>query len=240
MNSVCIATYNGERYLRGQLESILKQLSRDDELIISDDNSKDSTLDIVRSFNDNRIRIVKGPAKGHPRYNFENALRHCKGDFVFLCDQDDLWMDNKVEVFSEHLNDNDLVVSDCSIIDDKGNERVASFQSLKSPKQLGFWRNLINNHYLGCCMAFRRELLDIILPFPGNIAQHDIWIGLCAEAFNKRIRFIPERLMGYRRYDQNFSHGTKGYSKIYKVSYRLYFVYTIYKRKLQLRGKLKK
>ena len=230
MISVCIATYNGEKYIKNQIKSVLSQLGRDDEIIISDDHSTDSTKDILYAFCDDRIKIFEGPAKGHPRYNFENALTHCTGDYIFLCDQDDLWEPNKVEVFVEHLRNNALVVSDCSVIDGVGNLILDSFQSLKSPNQYGFWNNLAHNHYLGCCMAFRRELLDIVMPFPPRIAQHDIWIGLCAEFYKKKITFIPDRLMKYRRYDGNFSHDSHDYGIAFKLYYRLYFIIQILRR----------
>lgn len=239
MISVCMATYNGERYLRGQVSSIIKQLGTDDEIVVSDDKSTDSTLEIVRSFNDSRIRIVEGPAMGHPRYNFENALNHCKGDYIFLCDQDDVWNDNKVKVFMEFLNTHDLVVSDCSVIDGTGHEIAPSFQAEKPSIQYGFWNNLVKNHYLGCCMAFRKELLGVILPFPSKISQHDIWIGLCAEAFDFKIRFIPDKLMGYRRYDNNFSQGSTDFSLYFKLSSRAYFCLMIMKRKIKILSKCK-
>ena len=230
MVSVCIATYNGEKFITRQIESILPQLEEDDEVIVSDDKSSDATLGILNFFNSKKIKIINGPAKGHPRYNFENALKNCKGDYIFLCDQDDEWEPNKVSVFLQYLKNNDLVISDCTVIDGNGIVLSSSFQSLKKKNQYGFWNNLINNHYLGCCMAFRRELLNVVLPFPEKIAQHDIWIGLCADAFRLKVKFLPEKLMKYRRYDNNFSQGSEGYGLWYKVSYRLYFLYEILKR----------
>ncbi|MDE5758415.1 MAG: glycosyltransferase, partial [Allobaculum sp.] len=92
MISVCIATYNGERYIETQIRSILDQLNEDDEIIISDDSSTDRTLDIIRSLNDSRIKLFAGN-KFHSRtFNFENALKQATGDFIFLSDQDDIWL----------------------------------------------------------------------------------------------------------------------------------------------------
>ena len=232
MISVCMATYNGSRFIKEQIKSILPQLGSNDELIISDDNSSDDTLSIISSFNDGRIHVFKGPAKGHPRFNFENGLKHCKGDYIFLCDQDDIWIPNKVEVFCHYLHDYDLVISDCFIINADGEIVVDSFFNGNINHRKGFFKNLINNHYLGCCMAFNRKLLNDVLPFPIKIAQHDIWIGLCAEILNMKIAFIPYKLMKYRRYDGNFSfNGFSGGSKnrvSYKIIYRLYFlVYSV-------------
>lgn len=234
MISVCIATYNGARFVREQIESILPQLEKSDEIVVSDDGSKDETLSILHSFNDARIKILSGPCKGHPRYNFENGLKHCNGDFIFLCDQDDIWEPNKVEVFMRYLKDHNLVVSNCYVVDADNNIIRDSYFNLDNYKYNGYLKNLISNHYLGCCMAFDRNLLSIVLPFPTYIALHDIWIGLCAEIFKMKILFIPDKLMRYRRYDGNFSfNGVVGSSKLsisYRICYRVYFVYKTFTR----------
>ena len=97
MISVCIATYNGEKYIKQQLLSILKQIKVNDEIIISDDHSTDKTFNIIKSFNDTRIKFfLNNKGKGYTR-NFENALEKAHGDIIFLSDQDDIWIDNKVE-----------------------------------------------------------------------------------------------------------------------------------------------
>lgn len=225
MISVCIATYNGERFIRGQIESILPQLKAEDELVISDDCSKDQTLDIIKSYNDSRIKIFEGPAKGHPRYNFENGLNHCKGDYIFLCDQDDLWEDKRVSTFLYYLNVYDLVVCDCTIVDENNNVVKSSFMERRPSKRRGFFSNLIANHYIGCCMAFRRNLLEDVLPFPPNIAQHDMWIGLCAEYLDYRILFIKDKLTRYRRYGENFSQDNLG--TLVRIKYRIYLLIQI-------------
>ena len=96
MISVCIATYNGEKYIKEQLDSIIPQLGHEDEIVISDDGSSDSTLDIINSINDERIRITVNQGKHGVNSNFNNALLHAKGDFIFLADQDDIWLSGKV------------------------------------------------------------------------------------------------------------------------------------------------
>mgnify|MGYP003392825684 CR=1 FL=1 len=96
MISVCIATYNGEKYIGEQIASILKQLNANDEVIISDDGSTDATLSIIKTFQDPRIRVILGPQKHSPTLNFENVLHHAQGDYIFLSDQDDVWKTNKV------------------------------------------------------------------------------------------------------------------------------------------------
>lgn len=95
MISVCMAAYNGEKYIKEQLLSILKQIGPNDEVVISDDGSKDRTKDIVDSLNDKRIRYVENKNKHGFTHNFENALQIAQGDYIFLADQDDIWRDDK-------------------------------------------------------------------------------------------------------------------------------------------------
>lgn len=100
MISVCMAAYNGEKYIKDQLSSILKQIGPNDEVVISDDGSKDKTKNIVDSLNDTRIRYVENRNKHGFTHNFENALRLAQGDYIFLADQDDIWLDNKEENYA--------------------------------------------------------------------------------------------------------------------------------------------
>ena len=100
MISVCVAAFNGEKYIEEQILSVLRNLDSQDEIIISDDGSSDRTRRIVDDLaeKDRRIRIIDGPRKGLIK-NFENAIVHSKGDIIFLCDQDDVWKDNKVKQY---------------------------------------------------------------------------------------------------------------------------------------------
>ncbi|MCD8291094.1 MAG: glycosyltransferase, partial [Prevotella sp.] len=95
--SVCIATYNGEKYIEEQIRSILSQLSDNDEVIISDDGSHDQTLSLIQSIGDKRIKIFQNEGRHGFKYNFENTLKKVQGDYIFLCDQDDVWLPNKVQ-----------------------------------------------------------------------------------------------------------------------------------------------
>ena len=120
MISVCIATYNGEKYIFEQISSILSQLGKDDEVIISDDGSTDDTIKIIESICDNRVRLLINNGKHGFVSNFEKALMKSKGDFIFLSDQDDIWKSNKVQVVLKSLNKYDLVVHDADLIDGNG------------------------------------------------------------------------------------------------------------------------
>lgn len=207
MISVCMATHNGEEYIKEQVESILKQLSEDDELIISDDGSIDSTLDIIKSFEDCRIKVYpqKSPKGLHGHeyatLNFENALAHAKGNFVFLSDQDDVWAGNKVSTCMKYLQEYDYVVSDAYVTDSELN--VVSDTRFTKEEKVHFNKYLavvLSTPYQGSCAAFNRRVLDKALPFPKGIQSHDRWIGNVA-AFYFRYRIIPEKLIYYRRHE---------------------------------------
>lgn len=232
MISVCIATYNGARYIGEQLASILKQLSAEDEVVVSDDGSTDGTLDIVRSLNDRRIRIVDGPRRHSPTLNFEWALRNAKGEYVFLADQDDVWLEGKVRRCMEELQKCDCVVSDAKVTDSCLNTTSESLFKLMHVRRGRLSNLLWRNGYTGCCMAFRREVLSKALPFPTDIPMHDIWIGNVA-AFCGRLRFIDDRLLLFRRHDATASCNGKGssYSLWQKLSFRWHTLKNIVKLK---------
>lgn len=202
--SVAMTTYNGEKYVEEQVKTILKSLREVDELIISDDGSTDNTLEIIRSIEDKRIKLIDGPKKGL-KQNFNNAIKNSTGDIIFLSDQDDIWMENKVEeVLKEFENENIILIQhDAVVIDENNNTIYESFAKHRKVKN-GIIKNLIKNSYHGCCIAFRKELKKEILPIPENIYLHDEWIGLVAE-LNGKTKFIDKKLIKYRRHSSNTS-----------------------------------
>jgi len=199
-----MATYNGAQHIEKQLSSILKNLDDNDEVVISDDNSSDKTLAIVNGFADDRIKIVLNAPdnRGHVT-NFENALKHAKGDYLFLSDQDDIWYDNKVNRMIAALEKHDLVVCDCRVVDGEMKLLNESFYELLSSGS-GLLKNFIKNTYLGCCMAFNRKVLEKALPFPKDIVSHDTWLGLVGELVGS-CYFMPEKLQYFIRHGTNFS-----------------------------------
>ncbi len=236
MISVCIATYNGARYIAEQLASILKQLSAEDEVVVSDDGSTDGTIDIVRSLNDRRIRIVDGPRRHSPTLNFEWALRNAKGEYIFLADQDDVWLEGKVTRCVEELQMCDCVVSDARVTDSLLNTTSESLFQLMHVRRGRLSNLLWRNGYTGCCMAFKREVLSKALPFPTDIPMHDIWIGNVA-AFCGRLHFINDRLLLFRRHDAAASCNGKRstYSLWQKLSFRWHTLKNIVKLKTGIR-----
>ena len=186
MISVCIATYNGETYIREQIASILPQLSAEDEVIVSDDASTDTTIHILVGFNDKRIKILRHEPLVTVKYpfaritsNFHNALLHASGDVVFLCDQDDVWLPEKVKTVLREMGDASLIVHNCQLVDDDGRVLISSyFDYIKLSAAI--FDNLIHCSFLGCCIAIRKELLKKMLPFPTMQIHHDLWLGVLA------------------------------------------------------------
>jgi glycosyltransferase involved in cell wall biosynthesis len=202
--SVCIATYNGAKYIKEQLTSILTQLNDDAEIIISDDSSTDNTIQIIKALQDKRIVVYPNQKFSNAIFNFENALKHCHGDFIFLADQDDVWLPGRVNKILAFVNDYDLIVSDCKVVNENLEILEESYFSTVNARP-GLFRNLMRTSpYVGCCMAFKRKVLEKALPFPENIAMHDFWIAMLSEALFK-IKFIYEPLLLYRRHASNLS-----------------------------------
>jgi len=209
MISVCIATYNGEKYIKEQINSILYQLEENDEIIVSDDGSTDKTLEIIKELNDKRIKIFyNNGLKGHT-YNFESALTHSSGDYIFFSDQDDVWLPNKVRIMSEYLKKYSAVFSDAVVVDEYLNTIKPSFFQLRNSGK-GVFKNFYKNSYFGFGMAFNKDLLHFALPFPVQKEMgHDMILGFIANMKNSII-FIDDKLTLYRRHDMSVTRlGTK-------------------------------
>ena len=228
MISVCIATHNGGEYIKEQIDSILCQLSKEDEIVISDDGSDDSTLDILNLYKDPRIKILRYKhdisymrSADYTTHNFENALLHAQGEYIFLSDQDDIWLPNKVEIMKAKLQDNGLVVSDCVVVDSKLNVIHPSYFTIHRTKK-GILNNLCINAFHGACMAFRKEILDQAIPFPHSNVGHDFWLGLIATHYYS-VEFIDQPLILYRRHSNTVSPSAKGSTLpiAYRIKYRL-------------------
>jgi glycosyltransferase involved in cell wall biosynthesis len=225
MVSVCMTVHNGAAFLRPQVESILSQLAANDELIVSDDGSADESLEILNSFNAPQIKILPNRKFGSPSKNFEYGLSQCQGDILFLADQDDVWHAQKIKLMKQALVSCDLAVCDCRVVDKDLNVIQASFFQANRAKE-GLVRNFVKNSFMGCCMAFRKEVLEKAIPFPQNIGMHDQWIGLVAQKYFK-VKFIPQALVDYRRHDKNFS--STGNKSIHSLEKKIFSRYQLAK-----------
>ena len=232
MISICITTFNGAPYIKEQLESIISQLSSNDEIIISDDGSTDHTEEIIRSIDSPLIHFYKNRGEHGYTPNFENALKLAKGDYIFIADQDDIWVHDKVQICVSLLSKYSMVVSDAILINKQGETIGNSFFSLRKPYK-SLWGNLLKFGYLGCCIACRKEVIDKALPFPKNHKKctHDNWLFLVAKVFFN-VYITNQKLILYRRHDNNTSEGglNKTTSTFFKISYRIYLIGHIIKR----------
>lgn len=247
MISVAMATYNGEKYLQPQLDSILKQLSENDELVISDNYSTDKTREIIEAYNDKRIHLLRfSPSQKLLRTrhgkeknitnNFENAIKNCKGDYIFFADQDDVWKENKISTMMEYLKTYDLVMCNATTID--GNDTVLMEKLYpKNPLQKG----ILSFRARGCLLGMSRRLITAFLPIPKTIVSHDLWAGIIAE-FMHSYYFIDEPLILHRRNIGNASTDVSQKSQntlFYKIYYRInLLVNALFRIYIERRGKI--
>lgn len=229
--SVAMATYNGEKYIEEQIKSILMNLEANDELIISDDGSTDNTIKIITEIikKDSRIKLLNGPKKG-VKQNFANAINNCTGEYIFLTDQDDVWIENKVDkvLYCFQKEECTLIVHDAEIVDENLNEIEKSFFKFRNSGK-GILKNIWKNTYIGCCMTFKSEIKKHILPIPNNIEMHDQWIGIINEIYGKSY-FLNEKLIKYRRHLNNVSQ-MKHYPINKMIKNRSIFIKELMKRK---------
>ena len=218
-----MAVYNGEKYMRRQIESILPQLDENDELVLSLDPSDDASGDIAAEFaaGDSRVRVIGGPGEGAIK-NFENVLRHVMGDYIFLSDQDDVWDREKVSACISELGKEGVlaVVHDAIVTDEELN--MSDWTFFHGGFYSGIFKNIVRNRYIGCCMAFKRELLDYSLPFPEKLPMHDQWLGIAAKKFGGVV-FIDKPLIKYRRH-QDAATGQKKASFFTQIRWRLQII----------------
>jgi glycosyltransferase involved in cell wall biosynthesis len=201
-----MATYNGAKYISTQLNSILSQLKLEDEIIIIDDCSTDDTVNIINQINDKRIILIHNPQNFGVVYSFNKALTMVNGDIVFLSDQDDEWMNNKVEFILDFFKteDIDLIVHDAIIVSQE--KKIYKSLSAFAKSRAGFFYNVYSNTFTGCCMAFRTSILKKILPIPTyNGVYHDAWIGILSELYRFKVKFIQIPLIQWNRHENNTS-----------------------------------
>jgi GT2 family glycosyltransferase len=228
--SVCMAAYNGERYITEQLQSILSQLAEEDEVIVVDDASTDGTRQCVRSLQDKRIQIIEHTLNLGVSPTFEDAIRATSNSIIFLSDQDDVWVSNKVHEVMMVFNSDPrvtLITSDNSLIDVDGNVIKESYFMPMGGFSSGFLANLIHNRYGGCNMAFRASILSEILPLPRNYGVlHDVWIGMRNLMSGGKTHYIDKVLVVNRRHDNTVTGKRLSYAE--RVRVRINLLYALF------------
>jgi glycosyltransferase involved in cell wall biosynthesis len=202
--SVVMATYNGEQYLRAQLNSILSQTIPPKEIIVVDDASSDTTVEIVKSYaaNDNRFRLfINEQNIGYIR-SFEKGMLAADATLIALSDQDDIWMSHKLETLVTQMGSSIAVYSDSILVDATGATIGKKMSDIKN--QLTYNNCLmytIGAWAPGHAMLFRKELVEKCKPFP-TIVTHDFWLGFIASC-NGGIKYVNEVLVQYRQHTAN-------------------------------------
>jgi glycosyltransferase involved in cell wall biosynthesis len=204
--SVCMAAYNGSRYIEDQIRSILDDLGMNDELIVVDDRSKDDTADLVEAMDDPRIRFHRSPEnRGYVR-TFSKAAEMARGEYIFLADQDDIWVAGRTELLIRELRDHAVVAGNVAIF---GGPPVPADWSLRGRDSSRGIRNIVGTlvgyrPYYGCAMGFRRDFADVVLPMPKHLYEsHDLWIALVAN-MAREMQHVEEPPVLYRRlHDDN-------------------------------------
>ncbi len=214
--SIAMATYNGGRFVAEQLRSLAGQELPPTELVVTDDGSTDGTPDLIEAFAASapfEIRVHRNAGRLGVLRNFEKALSLCRGDIVFLSDQDDMWLPDKirtvVEAFDAHPEAlvilNDKIITDEALVP-SGTTMLTNIRGFGSPDSC---------FVAGCCAAFRRQWLDFALPIPEGPPAHDSWLLGLAHRLGK-VRIIERPLQFYRRHSENVSQNS--YSAGRKVS----------------------
>ncbi len=214
--SILLATYNGEKYLKEQLDSILRQTTTNWHLYIHDDNSTDDTVHIIKEF------ISRYPEKmthfddeisfGSALANFGYLMEKVSSEHLMFCDQDDVWKRDKIEITLEQMKEAErlyhdkpiLVHTDLEVVDEKLNSidnSLMHYQNL-NPAKKSFSNLVIQNNITGCTVMINRALADMALPIPREAVMHDWWIALVASAFGE-IVFVPASTICYRQHSAN-------------------------------------
>ena len=205
-----MATFNGERFVREQIESILAQSVQDFELVICDDASTDKTWGILREFaeKDSRVRIYRNGKNLGFKKNFEHAIRLCKADFVALSDQDDIWYPVHLHVLLTNIGHHVLCAGDADMVDENNvatGERLSyadGFQLIPPMEKL-LWRLMfVMNPLQGASMLLRKDFLERILPIPSWISTHDRYFAACACCDTGPV-YVPRPITRYRQHGDN-------------------------------------
>lgn len=205
MVSIAMCTYNGEEFIGKQIQSILSQTHSNIELVIVDDKSSDRTIEIIETLEakDKRIRLHKNQENIGFNKNFEKAIRLCSGDFIAISDQDDIWLPNKIERLLASLGDNLMVYANSAKIDDNDNLLGSSIlESDRKPEQYSNYKNiLINNFVTGHNVLFKKQAVDLILPF-NDKGFYDWWMGFVM-LYEGKLAYCNEILTHYRIHNQS-------------------------------------
>lgn len=213
-----MATYNGAKYIREQIDSILIQTIQDFELVVCDDCSKDNTLLILREYaeKDHRIRVYENDKNLGFKKNFEKAISLCNGEFIALCDQDDIWLPEHLNLLHKNMIDNvQVVCGDALLIDENGKSLNMTLSYIDSMDYVPVNNLDIARHILlgkgtfqGASMLIRKSLIKYALPIPQETTFHDVWLSALA-CFTGGLSYINQPVLKYRRHNEEITAGKR-------------------------------
>lgn len=219
--SVCMAAYNGSEFIEEQIHSILAELGPNDELLIVDDESTDNTVTLVEAIGDPRVNLQRNKRNlGYVR-TFEKAIALSTGRYIFLSDQDDIWIQGRLDKMLTALEDNLMVVTNCRHFGGKsGRFHDIRLRSKDSAKHLRNLFGIIIGYRLhwGCAMAFKSELKGLALPFPAHMSEsHDQWLAMCGNVA-RSIAYLEDDTILHRLHDENLTpRKMRGIGKILRA-----------------------
>lgn len=215
MISIAMTTYNGEKYLREQLDSILNQTVQDFELVICDDCSKDSTVQILNEYSakDKRVKVFVNEQNLGFKKNFEKAINLCTGDYIAFCDQDDVWNKNKLELSLNEIKDKSLLCTNAELVDSQLNplgytmEQTRTVNVPQGDQEL--LKYLVHYNFVqGATVLARSDFIKKYMPIPSDIKFHDWYFAICAVLENG-IAYLCEPTLKYRQHTNNVTENTK-------------------------------
>ncbi|MFJ2662050.1 glycosyltransferase [Arthrobacter koreensis] len=179
--SVCMAAYNGSRWIGEQIESILADLGPEDELVVVDDKSTDNTADVVAAIGDPRIRLVRSEINERYVRTFGKAAALARGQYIFLADQDDIWVPGRTAKMIDALGKTAMVAGNVALFGGPAENAPWSLRARDSNRRLANIVGVMVGYrpYYGCAMGFRRDFADVVLPMPRFLYEsHDLWMAL--------------------------------------------------------------
>lgn len=203
--SVCMAAYQGAEFIGEQLDSILGQLGQHDEVIVVDDGSTDDTADVVANVRDDRVHLLRNVANiGYVR-TFDRALSAATGQYLFLADQDDVWLPGRLDLMLAALQQKAVVSTSVSILGDMSSRPAFFLRARDSRRHVANIFAVVIGYrpYTGCAMAFRRDIYNSVVPIPRFVYEsHDLWLALVANTHRENLH-LEEASVARRLHDAN-------------------------------------
>jgi glycosyltransferase involved in cell wall biosynthesis len=232
---VVLASYDGERFINEQLDSIVAQLSPNDEVIVSDDASSDNTVNLVKGRGDRRIHVLENRERvGYVR-NFERAISRVSGQYIFFSDQDDVWLPGKLDSMCSALQRKPFVASDAVVVNERLEVLYQSYFEWRNASTFSWQSIFLRPPIVGATMSCRNDYLQSLLPLPEYI-PHDFWLTFNA-AWDGALEIIPAPLILYRRHAAAYSpSGTNRSRTLVRIAVeRFILACTMGNRRLRLR-----